>query len=79
MAATCGVLLHIPSSVAANNSDLFFDFSSKMRVGSTATSTVDGDGKSRRTIDGEAAEATVADTTPAFEVKRTSTKRRQML
>jgi hypothetical protein len=60
MAATCGLLLHASASTTpalANNADLFFDFSSKIRVGSTATSTVDDDGKSRPTIDSEVGEA----------------------
>ena len=70
MAATCGLfLLHTSSSVTpglANSSDLFFDFSSKIRVGSTATSTVGDDGESRPKIDSEVAEADLADITPAF-------------
>ena len=69
MAATCGLfLLHTSSSVTsglAYSSDLFFDFSSKIRAGSTATSTVGDDGESRPKIDSEVAEADLADTTPA--------------
>lgn len=71
MAATCGLfLLHASSSVTpglANNANLFFDFSSKIRVGTTAKSTVDGGGDNRPTIDSEAAKAEAqADISSAF-------------
>ena len=69
MAATCGLfLLHTSSSVTPGlaNRDLFFDFSSKIRVGSTATSTVGDDGETRPNIDSEVAEGNETDTTPAF-------------
>jgi len=67
MAATCSLFLLLHTGLA-NSSDLFFDFSSKIRVGSTATSTVGDDGESRPNIDSEVAEAALAYmyTTPAF-------------
>ena len=79
IAATCGLfLLHASSSVTpglANNADLFFDFSSKMRVGSTATNSVDDGGESRPKIDGKAAEAEAqGDISPIFDFTSSSSE-----